>query len=507
MATPTVPTVAPPAQTTAPAVSSGPLASILNPVQPARPVEPIGSTATMAEETIAGGDSKPAKTTSRGSTQQESHWAALVRAVAARIARTGTANTIKRQHTITESRMTGNQVNTAQRINRDSKHSGLNHRDAKLNDNNSKMTQHHGRDSRDVKASNAKASTHNGASKTGRDVKDHRTSQASGTTTNRQDAAVHTTHRDGLDGKPGKGTKSAADKDTTPKTTAPTDAAKKSDAAKASADEKPKTTPQDKKPAEQKPARADTTPAVPRPRTQPSREAGYHDGTVAAKVTSHVKAYRDGAKDGYADGTAEYAAEKKRMDNARARNAINPRQPAEPKMAPVSGSTVDLAKQDPKPAATKPEPVQLTGLSDSHVSFDADGATHQLSRAEVRTLRGFERRIAAKVPVLQQVAETSKTTRAKAADHAVRAQRLAEAAKSIEGGDRLVAKLQRLAEAANNLRSKTEDIEKHAHRGTEAVRVLVANANTRHGGIYKAVVDSPLTKPAEREFYQDKEGS
>jgi hypothetical protein len=489
----------------------GPLASILNGVQPARPVEPIGSTAAMAEEPSSTSGEKPARTSGRNGAQQEGHWAALVRALATRIGRGGNASTVKRVHTITESRMTGNQVNTAQRINRDTKHSGLNHRDAKLNDNNSKIRQHSGRDHRDVKASDAKASTHNGQSRTGRDVKNHRDAKTSGATTSKQDV-MHTTGRDGLDGKPGKATdgkptKPTTGKDAAPKTTEPTDAPKKPDTTKASGEEKPKTAPEDKKTTDQKPANVDDTPAVPRPRTQPSREAGYADGTVAAKVAGHVKAYRDGAKDGYADGTVEYEQEKRRMDDAKARNAIKPTGPAKPDMQPVTGSTVDLAKNEAPTDRIPVAPVQLTGLSETHIAFDADGASSSLSRAEVRTLKGFERRIAAKQPVLQKVAEGSKVARVRATEHATRAQQLAEAAKTVQGGDRLVAKLQRLAEQAQALRARTEEVEKHAHRGAEAVTVLVANAGTRHGGIYKAVVDSPLTSPAEREFYQDKEGN
>lgn len=209
-------------------------------------------------------------------------------------------------------------------------------------------------------------------------------------------------------------------------------------------------------------------------------------------------------QDGYADRTAQNEAERKRMDDVKARNATKPRTP---EMAPASGSTVDLAKKDIPAPSGGAEPAQVTGISDGAVSFDAAGVSHTMSRGEVRTLKAFERRMAAKAPVMQKVAEDSKTTRAKAVEHANRAQKLAEQAKDVKGGERLVAKLQALAEKSRVLRAKTEEIEKAAVRGAEAVRVLVANSNTRHGGIYRAVADSPLTKPAEREFYQDKEGS
>lgn len=499
-----------PDTTTEPAATGGTggtLTSILAPVEPARPVAPIGSTASMAEEPAAT-SSKPGKVERNSGPVREHPIGALVRAIATRLARPSTSNHVKRQHTITESRTSGgsNTTTNANRSNRDGKNHQIGQhrtaRDEKVADNNSKIRQQQGREQRDVKSHDTKASTN--ASRDGRDVKDHKDAKTSGASS-KQDV-VHQTGRDGLNGRPGKGAdgKSAKDADTKPTSKdAPAkdgaaagkgSDAKQPDTAKPNTDQKPKATPQDK---------TTDTPAKPRPRTQPSREAGYHDGTVAAKVTGHVKAYRDGAKDGYADGTAEYEREKRRMDAAKARNATKPDKAPSPKMQPASGSTVDLAKKEQAAAPADAVPVQLTGISASHVSFDADGNSHTLPRSEVRTLKGFEQRIAAKVPVLQQIAETSKTTRAKAADHATRALRLAEAAKDIEGGSRLVAKLQRLAEAAQALHAKTEEIEKHAHRGAEALRVLNANAQTRHGGIYKAVADSPLTKPAEREFYQD----
>ncbi|MEU4301940.1 hypothetical protein, partial [Kitasatospora aureofaciens] len=199
-------------------------------------------------------------------------------------------------------------------------------------------------------------------------------------------------------------------------------------------------------------------------------------------------------------------------------------------MVPVSGSTADLANEPPAAPAAGPviapsptripaqagspdaaataEPVQHVHAGADSVTFAApDGAGHTMSRGEVRTLKQFERRLAAKGQVLAKVAEGSKDIRATAVDQATRAQRLAEDAKQVKGGDRLVAMAQRLAERVQTLRAKAEQTEKGAERGTEAVKALASNAEKRHGVIYKAVVDSPLTSPAEREFYQDKEGS
>ena len=104
-------------------------------------------------------------------------------------------------------------------------------------------------------------------------------------------------------------------------------------------------------------------------------------------------------------------------------------------------------------------------------------------------------------------AEESKTTSVLAQEIATRAQRLSEEAKQAKGGQRVLAALLRLTEQAQVLSGRAKEIQARALRGAEAVTVLASNAQTRHGGIYKAVVDSPLTTPAEREFYQDRQGS
>ncbi|KPC64441.1 hypothetical protein ADL27_61060, partial [Streptomyces sp. NRRL F-6602] len=70
--------------------------------------------------------------------------------------------------------------------------------------------------------------------------------------------------------------------------------------------------------------RPDTTripgPRTPRPRInlQTSREAGYRDGTRAAKTTAHARAWRDGVRDGYRDTTEAAGRETARLDQAHA---------------------------------------------------------------------------------------------------------------------------------------------------------------------------------------------
>lgn len=500
MATPTVVLPAPePAE--APAAPAGPLAAILNPVEPARPVQTIGSTARLAEESAGTAPTveRSGKAAGQGG-RQDSPFGALIRAWAARIGRTGTTNKVTRQHTINEQRATGNQSTAASRVNRNSdhRHSGQNHaqhqsaRNQKLEDLRNKAQQRQDRSNRDARSN--RGATSDRTSRDGRDVKDHRGAQTTGTTTAKKDDTTRTGKDIKTSGDPtqkpsGPPKDTAAPKDGTPKDPAP----------------KPTTAKPDAQAGGEKPIGLDKTPtapaSTPRPRTQSSREAGYRDGTRAGAVVGHVQAYRDGVQDGFGDRQAADKAEKDRMDDAKARNARQPQTTA-PAMQPASGSTVDLEKK--RPAA---QPVTVTGISASNVTFtDPGGAVITMGRVEVRTLRQFEKRMADKVPVMLRVAEASKDTRKVAEDLALRAQQLAERARGVEGGERLVRKLLRLAEETGALKTKAGDIEKAAVRGAEAVGVVVANAHTRHGGIYRAVMDSPLTKPAERDFYTDRQG-
>ncbi|MEV7600468.1 hypothetical protein AB0O91_24145 [Kitasatospora sp. NPDC089797] len=220
-----------------------------------------------------------------------------------------------------------------------------------------------------------------------------------------------------------------------------------------------------------------------------------------------------------------------------------PDKPKPQGMEPVHASTADLAKTPatdatvgapgpvpaPRRPRTPPEPYEpnvppgmpphersgtppmdiAVGAND--VTFTPTGAydygdPRTMSRGEVRTLRAFENRLAEKRDVLTRVAEDSKTARKYAEQHADRAQYLAEQAKTVKGGDALLRKLHRLAESARELKGRASSAEQLAASGAEAVTVLAANAETRHGPIYQAVVDSPLTTPAERGFYSDQQG-
>ncbi|MER8188203.1 hypothetical protein [Kitasatospora sp. NPDC094015] len=183
-------------------------------------------------------------------------------------------------------------------------------------------------------------------------------------------------------------------------------------------------------------------------------------------------------------------------------DAVRPR-PA----APAPGAPTTIAGRSAHPMSRDDaEPAEVRHVGAEVVAFTVDNGHHVLSRGEVRSLKAFERRMAEKEKQLARIAEGSKQTAAIAAGHARSAQVLLESAKKEGVGNGLVGVITRLAEQVALLRAKAEAVERDAHRGAEAVSVLVANAEMRHGGIYQAVVDSPLTTPAERTFYQDKQG-
>lgn len=564
MATPVV--TAPEQQIPSPAPAAQPstLAQLLTPVQPARPVSdghqgpPLGSTSNLHQDT--GSDTSSTGTGGGGSSRDASKdgpVGALVRALASRLGRTGTTRSIKRTHDVKENRTSGNSTATtnANKHDRTNKHDRSahhrDHRDAKLADLNNKTQQHQAKDSRDAKTANVRdaktdrsaktADTRDAKSADTRDAKraDSRDAKTAGSTSAKKDSSAKTTDtRDTKtanskgdkfaktdtagDTKKPDATKSAPGKDAT----AP---GKETGAAQGPADKTDGPAPKTDKPGREAKAGVDhkkadtavkTTPdattTTPAPttkeplRTRSSREAGYRDGQRAAGVVGHVQAWRDGTRDGWDVRQAEDQDERKRMDTAKARNAVRPQAPTEPQMTPATGSTADLRKQQAAQAAARaaaPVPAQVTAVGENAIQFTADGAQHSMSRGEVRTLKAFERRIADKRTALGRAAEISRGTRATATDQAVRAQNLAETAKDVEGGDGLLRALTRLAEQAAQLRARAEEIEKRAGKGAEALAALAANAETRHGGIYKAVADSPLTAPAERDFYQDKQGN
>jgi hypothetical protein len=237
---------------------------------------------------------------------------------------------------------------------------------------------------------------------------------------------------------------------------------------------------------------------------QESRETGYRDGTRAATVAAHMGAWRDGVRDGWADTQKAATAEKHRLDQAHAQRK---QQRAEDQ--PVTGASsadyhpTPTTPQQPGPQQTQATPVQVTSIDATHIALGDGAARTHISRGEVRTLKSFERRLTAKTDAMTQVADDTKVLKQHAEEQAKQITKLVEAAKAVKGGDKLIASLTKLEEAAIAQASKAEEIHKRALRAAEACKALLSNADTRYGDIYRAVVDSPETKPAEMDYYRE----
>ncbi|MEU1129589.1 hypothetical protein ABZ383_06940 [Streptomyces sp. NPDC005900] len=68
-------------------------------------------------------------------------------------------------------------------------------------------------------------------------------------------------------------------------------------------------------------------------------------------------------------------------------------------------------------------------------------------------------------------------------------------------GANLIDKCEALKEQLDLQSAAAKEIHDKIQGGEEACRTASANAEVRHGPIFRAVADSPLTKPAERDFY------
>ncbi|MDX2947971.1 hypothetical protein [Streptomyces caniscabiei] len=233
-----------------------------------------------------------------------------------------------------------------------------------------------------------------------------------------------------------------------------------------------------------------------------SREAGYRDGTRAATVTAHVEAWRDGVRDGYRDKKEDATREKQRLDHAHDQYKARP-QPDKDQPVTVPASSADYQPTvPPKPDhAPGPQPIEVTGADATHIHL-AGGDRPHIKHGEVRTLRRFQQTLDAKNDRMTQVAEATRTLEAHAREQAKQITQLLEQARSTEGGDKLVTALTRLAETADVQTGKAAEVHKRGIRAAEACKTLSSNTETRYGGIYKAVVDSP-DGAAKMSYYQE----
>ncbi|MFD6911781.1 hypothetical protein, partial [Streptomyces virginiae] len=233
---------------------------------------------------------------------------------------------------------------------------------------------------------------------------------------------------------------------------------------------------------------------------QPAREEGFKEGAQQAADEADKAAWRDGYADGQQAIRDKAARDKAQMDATRDRTRgvppVSPKPPVPPQ-----------ATAPPRPATppVPPGPPTAAVPLGARVSGDtvqlSNGKT--LTRGEVRSLRGFTRYLGGKQRESHQIADECQEAKTVSADRVKEIQELIERCQDpkIKGGKLLIGALQKLHEATSVQAREAEQMHVSAQRGIEALRTLSHNAEARHGGVYRAVVDSPETSPAERAFY------
>ncbi|MFB8406130.1 hypothetical protein [Streptomyces sp. NPDC055912] len=244
---------------------------------------------------------------------------------------------------------------------------------------------------------------------------------------------------------------------------------------------------------------------------QRSREVGHGDGSAVRNAVDHVKAYAKGAQDGYRDKKEENGKEHARLDEAHADHKAKKDDPKkdDPKGTTVTGpngQTLVIAPPDEGDdgVSTDVKPLLVKQIDANTLTLGTDGARGSISRKELRNFKQYERKLEAKETHLIKVADACKSLEAAAEDEAKDCQDLADQAKAVAGGEKLAAKLTKLADAAKAQATEAAELHKRAKRAAEMCKVVLTNIGTRYAPLYKAVVDSDETKPAELRFYNDK---
>lgn len=241
-------------------------------------------------------------------------------------------------------------------------------------------------------------------------------------------------------------------------------------------------------------------PQQPAPQKTPlekARETGHGDGTKARRVVDHVLAYKDGVVDGWGDEKDQNAKEHDRLDKAH-----DTHKPKSPNTGP---QPVIVTEQEDDGVTTDVKPLTVKTIDANTLTLDtAGGVRGTVGRRELRNFKQYERKLDAKVTVLQKISDACTQLQKQAEDESKDCQQLAEQAKGVKGGEKLVGKLDKLAEAAKNQAVEAAELAKRAARAAEMCKVVLTNIQTRYAPLYKAVVDSDETKPAELRFYNDK---
>lgn len=251
---------------------------------------------------------------------------------------------------------------------------------------------------------------------------------------------------------------------------------------------------------------------------QKSRETGHGDGGTVRNVIDHVKAYADGARDGYHDKKDKNAKEHARLDKAHDKYKAKTADPKKagkgeagktpaPLQAKVGGQTVTITDDDgpmEDPFMSKPTPIQAQGIDAKKITLGDSFLKESVSRGELRTFKQYEMRLEGRIDGLAKVVDATKALIQQAVDQADECQQVAEQAKGVKGGEKLVAELNKLADAAKAQAEEAREVHKRAQRAHDFGKSVLSNIQTRYAPLYQAVVDSDEVKPAELKFYGDR---
>ncbi|MFF8423143.1 hypothetical protein [Streptomyces sp. NPDC015680] len=212
-----------------------------------------------------------------------------------------------------------------------------------------------------------------------------------------------------------------------------------------------------------------------------AKHTGTRAGTRAGRALQSARAYGEGFLEGFKaaldQAAREHAAAQAQEELDRTRKPMTDTAPATP--VPVTG-------EDSK-----------TGL----LTLGKGAARKTISRGEVKTLKNFTDRLGDYASTAAGAADDCKVLNGQAQEYAAQATALAEECTAVKGGEGLVGECLALAEAATVQGGKADELHARMLRAVESLETTSANAATRHGAIFQAVADSPLSSPAESRFY------
>ncbi|WP_030756593.1 hypothetical protein [Streptomyces sp. NRRL F-5135] len=234
--------------------------------------------------------------------------------------------------------------------------------------------------------------------------------------------------------------------------------------------------------------------------TRESREAGYRDGTRAARAVAHVKAYKDGVKDGWGDTSEAADRDKDRLDKAHASRKAD-------LQGITQGQAVQIEDDDEPmedPFMSQATPIQAQGIDAKKITLGEGFLKPSVTRGELRRFKDYEGRLEARIDGLSRIADATKILAAEAREQAGDCQKLAEEAKGVKGGEKVVGQLQKLADLAKAQADEANEVHKRAGKAHDFAKAVLSNVQTRYAPLYQAVVDSDETKTAELKFYADR---